>query len=293
MLRPLRRRLCAWLTALVACGGLSLTAAPPAQAIIGGSPDTSDTYPYVGMVTAYDSSGQYRCSGVLVSPRVVLTAAHCTVAVVGKTLVNFHALLADQNFTTRPRAANPSLGFSGAEGAADGYHSGTAYSHPGFTGALGDKSVDAGVVVLDQPVTTVSPAPLAPKDYLRRMAQPVLAKTLFTVVGYGAYLGPAPQGGGKPTLQDTIIRRNHATTKGSQVTSATLRMQGNPNDKTGTGTMCFGDSGGPVFSPGGLVVGVVSFGHTPDCRWSSSAQRSDTSTVLTWLAGFGVTPNAG
>ena len=48
-----------------------------ARAITGGSSD-GQRHPYVGLVALY-SNGVYqgRCSGALVSPTVVVTAAHC------------------------------------------------------------------------------------------------------------------------------------------------------------------------------------------------------------------------
>ena len=54
--------------------------AGPAGAITGGQKDTQNLYPFVGLLAFYDDEGEYmhRCSGTLISPTVVLTAAHCT-----------------------------------------------------------------------------------------------------------------------------------------------------------------------------------------------------------------------
>ena len=39
--------------------------------------------------------------------------------------------------------------------------------------------------MLDQPVTNIAPATIAPENYLDAFAQPQLNKTIFELVGYG------------------------------------------------------------------------------------------------------------
>lgn len=134
MLKNLRRTL----------GGLALTlglvAAPAlsATAITGGTAD-GDSHPNVGLILFYDSTGgRFRCSATLVSPTVVLTAAHCTdgtVGTVGKTLVTFRSVIAEQAPSGFPVAADPTTGFTPAEIATyPGGLSGTAYTHPAVLG---------------------------------------------------------------------------------------------------------------------------------------------------------------
>jgi len=59
-------------------------AAPVAQGCVtGGSPD-GEGHPNVAMIVFYDPDGRFRCSATLVSPTVVLTAAHCTAGTLGR-----------------------------------------------------------------------------------------------------------------------------------------------------------------------------------------------------------------
>jgi|SRR5215203_1846325 len=56
--------------------------------IINGEPDRgSNAHPYAGaLVTKVEGQLQYFCSGTLISPKVFLTAGHCTVPPKGKRL---------------------------------------------------------------------------------------------------------------------------------------------------------------------------------------------------------------
>src|SRR3954451_24720694 len=81
--RIMRLRLSAIVVALLA--GLGLAA--PALASTGGTPDTENRYSNVGLIAFYSDGLRLRCSATLVSPTVLLTAAHCTDGVDGRTLV--------------------------------------------------------------------------------------------------------------------------------------------------------------------------------------------------------------
>ena len=61
----------------------------------GGSPD-GDGHPNVGLIVFYDATGRYRCCATLVSPTVLLTAAHCTEGTLGSTLVTFESVIAEK-----------------------------------------------------------------------------------------------------------------------------------------------------------------------------------------------------
>ena len=147
----MRKTLLAAFATLVTVCGLAFAAAP-AQASTGGTLD-GDLHPDVGLIAFYDSTGRFRCSATLVSPTVVITAAHCTSGTLGKTVVTFETFIDDAAPANLPVAATPAAGYTAAELAAAGYLSGTAYTHPAYSDFtdMGNWN-DVGVVVLDQPV---------------------------------------------------------------------------------------------------------------------------------------------
>lgn len=155
----------------------------PANASTGGTPD-GELHPNVGLILFYDADGRFRCSGTLVSPTVLLTAAHCTAGTLGKTLVTFESVMAEEPPSGFPVAADPSIGFTQAEIEEAGYLAGTAYAHPQYSNFTDlDSWNDVGVVVLDRPVTNIAPADIAGLDYLDAFAQPVLNQTLRSATG--------------------------------------------------------------------------------------------------------------
>src|SRR3954454_23438806 len=191
----MRTRLLALLTAVLLPLGIAIA---PAQASTGGTPD-GNTHPNVGLILFYSADGRFRCSATLVSPTVLLTAAHCTDGTLGKTLVTFDSVIAEQPPSPFPAAADPAVGYTQAEIQAAGYLSGTAYTHPDYSDFTDlDNWNDVGVIVLDEPVTGITPAEIAAVDTLDAYAQPVLNKTLFTAVGYGTEVRKPTSGPQKP-----------------------------------------------------------------------------------------------
>jgi hypothetical protein len=268
-------------TAMV--GGTALAA----SAITGGDLD-GNGHPNVGMIAFYDSTGRFRCSATLVSPTVLVTAAHCTSGTLGKTAVTFDSVVAEAPPSPLPVAADTSAGYTSAELAAAGYLSGTAHTHPGYSDFTDLRNWnDVGVVVLDSPVTDIAPATIAPTNYLDTFTPNILNKTLFTAVGYGTEVRQAESGPQKPTPMSYPIVRRVTDEVGQKLTPQVLQVNGNENDPRGGGGTCFGDSGGPSFN-GGYQVTVTSYGYTSNCRYLGGLQRIDIPVVQNWLAGFGV-----
>jgi hypothetical protein len=286
--------------ALVSIGLVAASAAGPASAITGGQPD-GEGHPNVGLIAFYDGTTphadtglptRFRCSATLVSPTVVLTAAHCTLGTVGKTLVTFDTHLADQGPSPMPGQTSDADGYDAAQLEAAGYYSGTAYAHPEYSDFTDlDNWNDVGVIVLDAPITAIEPATIAPAYYLDDYAQPLLNKTIFTSVGYGTEVRKADEGPQKPTPMSYPLIRRYADSPGQKLTPQILQTNGNLNDNRGTGGTCFGDSGGPTFHGENdeFLVTVTSYGYTSNCRYLDGLQRVDIPVVQEWLATFGVT----
>lgn len=277
-------RLLALLTTVLMALGISIA---PAQASTGGTPD-GETHPNVGLILYYDATGRYRCSATLVSPTVLLTAAHCTSGTLGSTLVTFDSVIAEQPPSPFPVAADPTKGYTPEEIAAAGYLSGTAYTHPDYSDFTDlDNWNDVGVIVLDEPVTGIEPADIADLGTLDAIAPSQLRKTLFTAVGYGTEVRKPDSGPQKPQPMSYPLIRRYVEMPGQKLTPQILQTNGNEKDPFGTGGTCFGDSGGPVFYDG-EVVAVTSYGYTQNCRYLGGYQRVDIEVVQDWLARFGL-----
>lgn len=275
----LRRALVATCAGVLASVGL---VAAPANAITGGSPD-GNAHPNVGVIVFYQSDGRFRCSATLISPTVLITAAHCTEGTLGKTLVSFDSVIAEQPPSPFPKAADPSEGYTGEEQVPSGTYFGTAYAHPEYSGFTDLANWnDVGVVVLDEPITGITPATLAPTNYLNAYQQPRLNRTIFTLVGYGTEVRKPVSGPQKPQPMSYPLIRRQTSSPGQKLTPQILQLNGNPNDTRGGGGTCFGDSGGPVFLNGYLVA-VTSYTYTSNCRYLGGYQRVDIPVVQNWL----------
>lgn len=274
------------LAAATLTGGLALA---PAQATTGGTAD-GNLHPDVGLILYYAEDGRYRCSATLVSPTVIVTAAHCTDGTLGKTLVTFKSVIAEAPPSGFPVAANPTAGFTQAEIEAAGFISGTAYTHPAYSDFTDmDNWNDVGVIVLDRPLASNGEGypTIAPVGALDQIAKSSLSKTLFTAVGYGTEVRKPDSGPQKPQPMTYPLLRRYVDMPGQKLTPQILQTNGNPNDTHGTGGTCFGDSGGPVFYNGHLVA-VTSYGYTDNCRYLGGYQRLDIPVVAEWLESFGL-----
>jgi V8-like Glu-specific endopeptidase len=234
--RPALSRFAVLAWFLATCGSTASCASPPpsgegagaSSAIVNGTRETGEEA--VVLVSIYGGVG--RCTGTLITPRVVLTAKHCVQA----------------EDAARPYSPGVfTIGFGSRAGATRNVRVTRVYTTPGVyttssTTGLGGAivGVDIGVLVLATPQTDVTPIPVrrdAPTDQLGQS---------YTAIGFGQT--PSGESGVKYKTTSTI-----GAIRGRVIYSAE--------------TICPGDSGGPMIqeTPTRQIIGVASFGAIGSC----------------------------
>jgi secreted trypsin-like serine protease len=239
------------------------TAATPAWAITYGVPD-GNTHPAVGALIAdhaYSDGSWAYCSGTLISPTVLVTAAHCG----------------------DPGQTAARVSFSSHFQVGDTVYTGRYVPDPRYSSAQSDPH-DIAVVVFAKPIPGIAPAALPTAGLLDQLkASGTLQSSTFTSAGYGS-LAPVNGPGGKTyTYTDT---RNQASGSYNSLNDAWLRLSQNPS--TGNGGTCYGDSGGPNFLGGAdshLLVANTITGDTA-CRSTNVDYRLDTATAREFLGQY-------
>ena len=242
----------------------ALALAVAAGAVTYGTPD-GNGHPEVGALLAAkaysDGTWEY-CTGTLIAPNVVLTAAHCDD---GRPRV---AVTFDSSYSVR----------GGTE------YWGTFHGDPSYDRAQSDPH-DIAVIVLDKAVRGITPARLPKSGSLGSLPK----GQRFTSVGYGAQ--SVTMGAGGANFHYADIRYAAVGTLDA-TNPAWLRISMNP--ATGDGGTCYGDSGGPNFLGAGAgetnIVAATTITGDFVCRATNVTYRLDTSSARSFLAGYVTLP---
>jgi trypsin len=276
--------------AVLACLASALLAASAARAqspeprVIGGSTTTIEQYPWQAAVV-YDPAKaggnpfqRQFCGGSLITPYIVLTAAHCvfdTDPDPGSSSLDpddVNIVLGQTTLSSAPPASEFDVqGVSYQDNYED------SYGHP----SQGVPSNDVGYIVLESPYNGATPIDIAASDEgaLWDPASPE------EITGWGATAESGPGSGGSDTLRvatvPIVADSSCAADYGAYFNSSTMVCAGYAEGEIDT---CFGDSGGPMqaaLQGGGYrLVGITS--------WGEGCAQPDAPGVYARVAGDGL-----
>jgi len=212
--------------------GLALLAVTPAHAIVGGGAPSADG---VGrsVVTIVGSRGNF-CTGAVIAPKIVLTAAHCVQPGADYKIVEYGADKQPSLQDVKSVAIHPAFNMQAMLA-----HRATA---------------DVALLQLGSPAKGKTPSTFGMPNI------PILVGSRFTIAGIGVTLRGDGKSGGTIRVAGLVATGKPGTL---QIRLVDPVNQG-ARDRLGA---CTGDSGGPVFEDkpsGPVIIGVISWSTGPN-----------------------------
>jgi Trypsin len=231
------------------------------------------------------------CSGTLISAKVFLTAGHCTDFLIKEDLPTYVSLdptykVGASKVIKATPYTNPGFCIPTTE------DKGKCRLPPKYPEILGAPNrtirYDIGVAVLKEPVRMSTYGALPDAGLVDTLKE----GQRLTTVGYGA---TGYELAGEPPLRPQLVYPDNRyraavrllNTRDPAVGEMLVKTTGVGLIKGKGESICFGDSGGPLFLPGQqTLVGVTSGTSTPVCRGATYYQRVDLPRVLKWIRSF-------
>lgn len=234
--------------ALLLPAGASARAAATAS-IIGGDGATIEEFPSLAYIQAREGKSGFACTGTVVAPKVILTAAHCIEDLERGSFTSAGNYAVATGTTTPGKALRQNV-FRVAE----------THVFPGFD--PGNLRGDAGILVLDRPTAAPPIALAGPAD-----AALYEGGTTVRLAGWGLTQANAADGPDSLRSTSLVVQAptfcKQKTRRYYNVYSAAQQLCAidAPSRKSGG---CFGDSGGPAIgqrTDGAPVqLGIISTG---------------------------------